>query len=66
MLRAGLAWHFKTYNSDRDLAKLEEDARKFKVGLWADANPMPPWLNRKLHRNGISTKDSFNIKQGQE
>lgn len=62
MLREGLAWHFKKYNSDKDLAKLESEARKLKKGLWKDKNPMAPWVNRSLHRKGISTKDSFNIK----
>jgi len=64
MLKAGLAWHFKEYNNDEDLATLEANARKSKQGLWADESPMAPWDNRRLHRNGISTKDSFNMKKG--
>lgn len=59
MIRSGLAWHFKKYNNDSDLALLETEAKKLKVGLWVDNNPMPPWVNRELHRSGISTKDSF-------
>ena len=66
MIEAGLAWHFKKYNSDADLAKLEIEARKLKRGLWIDKYPMPPWVNKDLHRKGISTKDSFDIKPGQE
>ena len=66
MIEAGLAWHFKKYNSDDELANLEIEARKSKRGLWIDKNPMPPWENRKLHRSGISTKDSFDIKVGQD
>ncbi|MDO9510900.1 MAG: thermonuclease family protein [Bacteroidales bacterium] len=62
MIKSGLAWHFKKYNSDNDLAKLESEARKLKKGLWKDKNPMAPWINRSLHRKGISTKDSFDIK----
>ena len=65
MLRAGMAWHFKKYNTDPKLAQLETDAREAKRGLWVDRNPMEPWRNRKLHRNGISTKDSFDIQPGQ-
>lgn len=65
MLKAGMAWHFKKYNSDPELAKLEVEARKAKRGLWIDKHPMEPWRNRKLHRSGISTKDSFDIKPGQ-
>lgn len=63
MIKAGFAWHFKTYNSDSDLSELEVRARELKIGLWVDESPMPPWENRALHRNGISTKDSFAIKR---
>jgi endonuclease YncB( thermonuclease family) len=61
MLKAGLAWHYKKYNSDLHLAELEMQARESGIGLWKDLNPMAPWDNRQHHRNGISTKDSFNI-----
>jgi endonuclease YncB( thermonuclease family) len=60
MIRAGLAWHYKKYNSDEDLSSLEIEARNAKIGIWENDNPMPPWENRKLHRQGISTKDCFN------
>jgi len=63
MIEAGLAWHFKKYNSDSDLATLETEAQTLKKGLWQDNNPMSPWENRRLHRLGISTKDSFDIKE---
>ena len=56
MVKAGLAWHFKRFNSDQDLSELEIEARNAKLGLWSEINPMPPWKNRKLHRQGISTK----------
>lgn len=59
MIRAGLAWHFTKYNTDKDLANLEIEARDAKIGLWKDNNPMPPWENRRLHRQGISTKDLY-------
>jgi len=63
MIRAGFAWHFKRYNSDCNLSELELDAKKQRKGLWMDENPMAPWENRKLHRVGISTNDSFNIEE---
>jgi endonuclease YncB( thermonuclease family) len=66
MLKAGLAWHYKQYNSDPELADLENQARQARIGLWKDKNPMTPWENRKLHRQGISTKDMFEIKEGEE
>jgi endonuclease YncB( thermonuclease family) len=59
MLKAGLAWHYKQYNSDPELATLENEARQAQIGLWKDKNPMAPWENRKLHRQGISTKGTY-------
>lgn len=61
MVKAGLAWHFKKYSNDSSLANLEIKARNLRLGLWTNPHPMSPWKNRKLHRAGISTKDSFNI-----
>ena len=55
MIKAGMAWHFKKYSSDAVLSDLEIVARKSKLGLWADENPIPPWENRRLHKKGIST-----------
>lgn len=65
MIKAGLAWHFTKYSSDPVLSKLEAQARRGKKGLWIDKNPMAPWTNRSLHRQGVSTKDSFNILEHQ-
>ena len=62
MIKAGLAWHFKKYSADPVLSNLEIEARNSKLGLWADVHPMPPWDNRRLHHEGTSTKDSFNLK----
>lgn len=61
MIKEGLAWHFKKYNSDSILSELELEAKNLRKGIWIDGNPMPPWENRKLHYDGISTKDSFSI-----
>ena len=65
MIRAGLAWHFVKYNSDRDLAALEQEARKERRGLWKDPHALPPWDIRKIRRSGQSTKDLFNISEDQ-
>jgi endonuclease YncB( thermonuclease family) len=59
MLKAGLAWHFIKYNTDPELAALQMQAQEQKFGIWSQPNPMTPWQNRRLHRLGISTKDSF-------
>jgi endonuclease YncB( thermonuclease family) len=46
----GMAWHFKKYNKDTVLAKLEIEAREKKVGLWSQSNPIAPWAWRKLNK----------------
>ncbi len=47
LLSAGLAWHYKKYSRDPELAKLEFQARSKKIGLWAEPDPMKPWEWRK-------------------
>lgn len=48
-LRAGMAWFYRHYAnelSDADRKSYdaaEAEARAAKRGLWADANPLPPW-----------------------
>ena len=50
LLKAGLAWHYKQYNKDPILAKLEATARRNKTGLWADKNPVAPWNFRRIKK----------------
>ena len=50
LLKAGLAWHYKQYSKDRDLAELEEEARSKVIGLWSDHDSIPPWIWRKLYK----------------
>lgn len=47
MVQEGMAWHYKQYSKDAALAKAETEAKEAKKGLWADANPIPPWDFRK-------------------
>lgn len=47
LLRMGLAWHYIQFNNDKELAKLEQEARNKKIGLWSHPNPIPPWEFRK-------------------
>lgn len=47
LIKQGMAWHYKQYNKDQKLAKLEVDAREIKIGLWSMKEPMPPWDFRK-------------------
>lgn len=47
MLRAGLAWWYRDYSKDERYAALEREARAARRGLWADADPVPPWVWRR-------------------
>ena len=48
LLKAGLAWHYKQYSRDPELAKLEFEAQGKKVGLWVEPGAVAPWEWRKL------------------
>ena len=41
LVRAGLAWHFVRYSSDRMLAQAEREARGATLGLWRTLAPHP-------------------------
>jgi endonuclease YncB( thermonuclease family) len=51
LVREGWAWWYRKYSpKNKELASAEEAARKAKQGLWADANPIPPWDWRQSER----------------
>jgi micrococcal nuclease len=50
LIRQGMAWHYKEYNKDPKLAKLEVKARRAKTGLWSLKNPVAPWEWRKMQK----------------
>jgi micrococcal nuclease len=54
MVRAGYAWHFKKYNSDNNMYKLELKARISKIGIWADKDPFQPRIVRKMRKVRIA------------
>lgn len=51
-IRRGCGWHYKKYQNEQSTndrlsySAAEESARKEKVGLWADIEPVPPWIWR--------------------
>ncbi len=50
LVRAGLAWWYERHApDDRDLRRLQKQAQAEKKGLWADADPQPPWDYRNQH-----------------
>lgn len=60
LVRDGYAWHYKAYSNDKKLANLETDARRFKRGLWQEANPVAPWEYRKNKRSKGSSTSTAN------
>ena len=55
-LDAGLAWWFRKYAHEQppkeriNYEAAEDRAAADRVGLWQDANPVPPWRWRRKHR----------------
>ena len=47
MLKAGMAWHYKEYDSSPEYDKCEREAREARIGLWVDNNPVAPWDFRR-------------------
>lgn len=52
MIRDGMAWHFKRYDSSNSLADAETEARSAKRGLWADKSPWLRGTGGSKKRNG--------------
>lgn len=50
LVRQGWAWHFLTYSRDVALDHAEQEARKEKIGIWENQNPVAPWDWRKSER----------------
>ena len=48
-LKRGMAWEYSHYHADKTYLSLQNNARQARRGLWAQANPQPPWQWRKLH-----------------
>jgi endonuclease YncB( thermonuclease family) len=56
MIQSGLAWHLRPYAHEQTRAKrrayaaAEQHARRERLGLWADPNPVAPWEFRRDQR----------------
>lgn len=48
LLKEGLAWHYKHFNQDDELAKLELEAKSKKLNIWSEVNPIEPYQWRKM------------------
>ena len=66
LVQAGYAWHDTRYApQDKRLAQLEAEARATQRGLWAEANPVPPWEWRQGQRQPASAKEPQNAASSQ-
>lgn len=43
LLEAGLAWHYKRYDTNKEWASMEAKARELKLGLWSKPDAVAPW-----------------------
>ena len=59
MVRAGLAWRYTTYDKRNEFGGLEDDARRQRRGLWADAHPIAPWEWRKTEKERKAAKKAM-------
>lgn len=50
LLRSGYAWHYKYFDKTKEYAELEAKARRKKIGLWQENNPIAPWEFRKIKK----------------
>ncbi|GHU04208.1 putative endonuclease [Betaproteobacteria bacterium] len=47
LVRRGMAWADRYHFGDPALLRVEAEARRQKLGLWANPSPEPPWNFRK-------------------
>ena len=51
LVAAGLAWWYRKYSpGEKELGRLEAEARDARRGLWADPKPQAPWDWRRAQR----------------
>ena len=55
-IRAGMAWHYKHYAKEQPAServayeRAENEAKAKRLGLWVDADPVPPWDWRRNNK----------------
>lgn len=50
MAQDGFAWVDSRYAKTPSLIQAVENAKRQKIGLWSDPNPIPPWMWRRAHK----------------
>jgi micrococcal nuclease len=68
LLKKGMTWWYKKYLPfEKELERLEQEARKARIGLWSSESPVPPWEYEPLPAGGPQNlSDKTNpIRRGQ-
>jgi len=55
LVATGNAWHYSDYSRDAALETLQDQARSQRLGLWAQADPVPPWDFRQSVKKDPAT-----------
>jgi micrococcal nuclease len=51
LVKAGMCWWYRKYAPDDEtLSDMEDEAKAARRGLWAEADPIPPWEWRRDRR----------------
>ena len=58
-VRAGLAWRYVQFDRRNEFGGLEDEARRQRRGLWADAHPIAPWEWRKTEKERKAAKKAM-------
>ena len=64
-VEAGMAWHYKKYQGEQSpsdrvkYSDAERAARRLRLGLWQDSNPVPPWDYRQADRERMKDLEPF-------
>jgi micrococcal nuclease len=53
MVRAGMAWAYAMHLTDPQIQAMEGSARRERLGLWVDVDPVPPWEWRRVRERGF-------------
>lgn len=61
MVKAGMAWVYRKYaHGVPEYYAAEDEAHRQRLGLWADADPVPPWEWRRSNKHqSISSSESI-------
>jgi len=65
MVAEGYAWAYKQFLDTpyaSEFIRLEEEARKKRLGLWSQDNPQPPWEFRRFLNRNKQSKDTVKKK----